>query len=191
MSAKKSILVLGFLFLMASASAQTDFQEFYRISRSNNNTGMIILGSWAVLNMATGARGMAVNTGSVKYFHQMNLFWNTVNLGIAGFALVSGHLADDALLTSSQMMEKHLSYDRVEHLALIDALESYGQILKNDPTEVRANVIGQRLINMVLNAKDYEVKMNVLLNEEVEYNSLLENLSSDIFEYLPIKNNVM
>lgn len=45
--------------------------------------GMISLTGWATGNMAVGGIGMGQTTGQEKYFHQMNLFWNIVNLGIA------------------------------------------------------------------------------------------------------------
>jgi hypothetical protein len=46
---------------------------------------MLILGSWAVGNMVWGGIGASQSAGEVKAFHQMNLYWNAVNLAIAGF----------------------------------------------------------------------------------------------------------
>jgi len=43
----------------------------------------------------------------------MNLFWNTVNLGIAGVALVSGYLSDPTSLSPQQMIDKHLLTEKV------------------------------------------------------------------------------
>jgi hypothetical protein len=48
---------------------------------------MYVLGGWAVVNNSSGAIGWANSNSSAKYLHQMNLFWNTVNPGIAGFVL--------------------------------------------------------------------------------------------------------
>jgi len=113
MNFKKIILIWCISFLVIQAEAQTDTQSFYRQSLKNNNTGMVILGSWAIVNMASGAWGMSVKTGSTKYFYQMNLFWNTVNLGIAGYALVSGYLTDVSALSDAQMIDKHLTTEKV------------------------------------------------------------------------------
>ena len=113
MNFKRIILILCISFLVIQAEAQTDAQSFYRQSLKNNNTGMVILGSWAIVNMASGAWGMSVKTGSTKYFYQMNLFWNTVNLGIAGYALVSGYLTDVSALSDAQMIDKHLTTEKV------------------------------------------------------------------------------
>lgn len=46
---------------------------------------MLILGTWAVGNMVWGGIGASQTTGEIKAFHQMNLYWNSVNLLIAGF----------------------------------------------------------------------------------------------------------
>jgi len=118
MNIKKFVLLLSFSLLMVHAEAQTDVETFFSKSQKTTNTGMMVLGSWAILNIATGAYGMSTQTGSSKYFYQMNLFWNTVNLGIAGYSLISGYLTDISLLSHEQMVEKHMF---TEKLLLINA----------------------------------------------------------------------
>lgn len=110
---RKLLLLFCIAFFVVQAEAQTDVESFYLKSKSNSNTGMYVLGSWALLNMATGAWGMSTQSGSAKYFYQMNLFWNTVNLGIAGVALVSGYLSDPTSLSPQQMIDKHLLTEKV------------------------------------------------------------------------------
>lgn len=110
---RKLLLLFCIAFFVVQAEAQTDVENFYLKSKSNSNTGMYVLGSWALLNMATGAWGMSTQSGSAKYFYQMNLFWNTVNLGIAGVALVSGYLSDPTSLSPQQMIDKHLLTEKV------------------------------------------------------------------------------
>jgi hypothetical protein len=92
--------------------------DFYTTNTKINSTGMYVLGGWAVANIAGGAVGWAKSTGSAKYFHQMNLFWNTVNLGIAGFALYNNLTDDISLLSSDEMLLKHT---KTENLYLINA----------------------------------------------------------------------
>jgi len=109
------------LILVISASvaeAQNDYQSFYEKSVSINNTGMYVLGSWAIANIAVGAYGWANNSRQSKYFHQMNLFWNTVNLSIVGFALYRNYSGDISLMTAAEMMSEH---SKVERLYLINA----------------------------------------------------------------------
>ncbi|WP_291855296.1 hypothetical protein [Marinilabilia sp.] len=84
---RKLFFIAIALFLFSEISAQVSAGEFYSTHLQCQNTGMFILGVWAVANIATGVYGWSRYGGDAKYFHQMNLFWNTVNLGIAGFAL--------------------------------------------------------------------------------------------------------
>ncbi len=62
------------LFLFTELTAQLNAGEFYTKHLQTQNTGMYILGSWAVANIATGAYGWSRFEGDTKYFHQMNLF---------------------------------------------------------------------------------------------------------------------
>ncbi|HOW25003.1 MAG TPA: hypothetical protein PK711_04970 [Bacteroidales bacterium] len=112
------IVLLSLLIIAFTAAGQTDYREFYSKSITVNNTGMYVLGAWAVLNIATGAAGWATGSGTTKYFHQMNLFWNTVNLSIAGIALISNARIDPLELSPEQMLEKHT---QMERLYLINA----------------------------------------------------------------------
>jgi len=45
--------------------------------------GMISLNAWAGANLVVGGIGYYQTTGDARYFHQMNVFWNVVNVGIA------------------------------------------------------------------------------------------------------------
>lgn len=60
-------------------------QEFNQVRMDYNQKGMMILGTWAIGNMVWGGIGASQTTGETKAFHQMNLYWNSVNLVIAGF----------------------------------------------------------------------------------------------------------
>ena len=116
---KKTVFILGLIIApFIAANAQPEHEEFFRKSMKINNTGMIVLGSWAIANMATGAVGWAQTTGPTKYFHQMNLFWNMVNLSIAGFALYSNLNTGISSMTGTEMLDKHT---QTENLYLINA----------------------------------------------------------------------
>lgn len=82
-----SLLVVFILLLTSEAFAQEipALSDFNRTRLDYNQKGMIILGSWAVGNMVWGGIGASQTIGQNKAFHQMNLYWNSVNLMIAGF----------------------------------------------------------------------------------------------------------
>ncbi len=83
-----SFSLLGFLFLFFSVTAYAQeipaLAEFNQTRLDYNKNGMLILGTWAVGNMVWGGIGASQTTGETKAFHQMNLYWNSVNLLIAG-----------------------------------------------------------------------------------------------------------
>ncbi|MCH7400901.1 DUF6992 family protein [Belliella kenyensis] len=88
------LIVMAFLVLFScQVIAQNDQPERLRefnVKRIDyNKSGMLILGSWAVGNMMLGGVMANRTSGQTKAFHQMNIYWNTVNLAIAGFGYYS------------------------------------------------------------------------------------------------------
>jgi hypothetical protein len=74
------ILILAF----SRAFAQDSLKNFNYSRNQITTSGMEVLGSWAIVNIGVGAAGWANSAGgSNKYFYQMNVLWNTVNLGAA------------------------------------------------------------------------------------------------------------
>jgi hypothetical protein len=116
-----TLIIIFFVLLIyfpADASAQADPAVFHEESLTINNRGMYVLGSWALTNMATGAVGWIKQTGASMYFHQMNFFWNSVNLSIAGLALFSGKNANSEGWDQKQFLD---SQARFQRLYLINA----------------------------------------------------------------------
>ena len=62
-----------------------DFESINQTRLEYNRQGMLILGSWAILNLVVGILGSLQRRGQVQAFHQMNAYWNVVNLGIAAY----------------------------------------------------------------------------------------------------------
>lgn len=59
-------------------------EDFNLRKQKISKNGMVTLGSWALINIGTGAGGWAIsNSKEWQSFHQMNLVWGAVNLGIA------------------------------------------------------------------------------------------------------------
>ena len=116
---------LCLLLIPGTVQGQTEYVEYYGQSLRINNMGMAVLGSWALANITIGAYGWSQNTGQRAYFHQMNLFWNTVNLTIAGIALYSNLTADYAQLPGEELLEKQF---RTQRLYLINAAVDVGYV---------------------------------------------------------------
>lgn len=76
---------LASIALVAAAQVPEDFTRFNAQRDRTSATTMLVLGGWALGNLAAGGIGMAnTSPGSEAFhFHQMNAAWNVVNLGIA------------------------------------------------------------------------------------------------------------
>lgn len=115
--------VFLFMVTVTPLQGQGDYQSFYAGSLKINNTGMYVLGSWALANIAAGAYGWATASGEMKYFGQMNLFWNVINLSIAGFALYGNYTTDLSMMTGQELLGKHL---KTENILLINSALDVG-----------------------------------------------------------------
>lgn len=93
-----------------------DAQSFYQKSTGTNQTAMWILGSWAAGNMLISGIAMCKTERSTRYFHQMNVMWNTVNMGIAAFGLLS-----QAPEFTSHVPDLVANHRKMENLYLINS----------------------------------------------------------------------
>jgi len=109
------ILLLGIFSLPALAQDSVALEAINSTRLEYNLQGMLILGSWAILNLVVGILGSFQRKGQVKAFHQMNAYWNVVNLGIAAFgfwqATQAASLNFWEVLVAQQQMEKVLLFN--------------------------------------------------------------------------------
>ncbi len=86
---KKFRLICLLLLLSPAIRAQTTALTDLNQRRLKVQTSaMSVLSGWSVANIAYGGIAAAQTSGSTKYFHRMNLYWNIVNLGIAAPSLI-------------------------------------------------------------------------------------------------------
>ena len=83
MKATCFILIL-ITYTCSSNSVLGQLQDFNSQRTKTDQKLMLSLGSWASMNMLGSGIGWArSNSEENKYFHQMNVMWNLVNLGLA------------------------------------------------------------------------------------------------------------
>lgn len=103
------IISINFLF---SAVSQTINQEVHKFKHTNE-TLMTCLGSWAATNFIASGIGWS-QSQSVRWnsFHQMNVFWNVVNAGLAvpGFikARKQTDFEDESVFKKEQLKTERL-----------------------------------------------------------------------------------
>ena len=91
-------LIILFLLSVPFARAQ-QLSEFNAQRTKTDQNLMLGLGSWATANFVVSGIGWATTNpeGEAHYFHQMNVMWNTVNLGLAIPGYIKAKKASTAL----------------------------------------------------------------------------------------------
>ena len=91
---KKINTLLIILLIFLHAEAQEDFNDSIAYSRNRTTEkAMIVLGSWAALNIASGFIIAGQTQGEAKYFWQMNAYWNLINGGLAVMGYIGARKA--------------------------------------------------------------------------------------------------
>jgi len=85
MKTRFTILIIIQLFALTlwAQNGNDILGEYHHTRISTQQSGMLTLGAWAAGNMFFSGAAMMNTTGSTYRFHQMNVFWNVVNFGIA------------------------------------------------------------------------------------------------------------
>lgn len=107
-----------------------------------NKKGMLVLGSWAVANIGYSGVQMARTSGSARSFHQMNVAWNAVNLGIAGLGYWGSHRARNSEydLAGSLREQKKIELSLMVNTGLDVGYMAFGLYLR----ERSLNELGNR-----------------------------------------------
>ena len=100
------LMLLGSVQLLHAQSTPllTDITE--RQARLQR-TGTWTLAGWSLANLAVSGIAIGKAEGSARYFHEMNLYWNAVNVGIAGAGLLSLRKKSPSPTLSSAVKEHY------------------------------------------------------------------------------------
>ena len=93
-------------------SQTTDVNQFNHNRNQINKYAMLSLGSWAVGNMAVNGALYRSGEKDRKYFYQMNIAWNAVNLAIAGFGLY-GALNPETTLSLFESFQQQSNIEKI------------------------------------------------------------------------------
>lgn len=103
----KTIFFILFLILSTLSKTQT-LKEFNSSRIKTDQNLMIGLGSWASANIIVSGIGWAtVPDGEAHYFHQMNVMWNAVNLGLAIPGYIKARKANSELSFFETVKTQH------------------------------------------------------------------------------------
>jgi len=122
----KNLLILFALSLPFLGSAQNQsLLEYNKRKDQIGERSMYALGGWALGNFVASGIATSSATGSDLHFHQMNIYWNTVNFGLAAVGWVGarkGNYDKSAFLTMK-------SQSSTEKIYLLNAGLDVGYIM--------------------------------------------------------------
>lgn len=105
-----------FLFLLifsTKTKSQDSLSNFNQKRNEINETGMKVLGGWALANIAVGSMAFYRTKGVARYFNQMNIFWNIVNLGIATAGFYGAKEASHKQFDPKQSLAEQRKTERI------------------------------------------------------------------------------
>ncbi len=146
-----SFFCLLFIGIYASAQGSVDLLSFNQQRLDYNQKGMLILGSWALGNMAVSSFKLQAANPETKAYHQMNLAWNAVNLAIAGF----GYYGSISASADLSLTESILEQNKISKILLFNSALDLGYMLggaylmersKNSDQKARLNGFGKAVI---------------------------------------------
>ena len=115
---------LFFVFaLPVAAQGLTDLEVINQTRLDYNQQGMLILGTWAVVNLIFGVIASFRTRGQIQAFHQMNAYWNVVNLGIAAYGFWQ-----ESQVAVLNFWEVLVAQQQIEKILLANSALDFGYI---------------------------------------------------------------
>lgn len=114
---KRIAFLAGSLVAGTASSAQTQAVDTTTLREfSHQRTLGLTLGSYALANIAVGLTAAGRERNETYYFHRMTIYWNLVNLGIAGAGLLGSRKANPNE-TLAQAVRQH---ERMKQILLFN-----------------------------------------------------------------------
>ena len=111
----KNLFLLAVLLLLCHTlfSQTTTFEDLHKLRLNKQRQGMLVLGTWALGNMAVGALRLSHTSGENKAFQQMQIGWSAVNLGIATLGYFSTLKVDPSGWDTYQSVQEHYKIQKI------------------------------------------------------------------------------
>lgn len=100
---RKAIFITIIIFsgITAFSQSQTDLNTFNRQRNKITKNAMLVLGSWSAANLIYSGIATGQTHGTNLYFHQMNVMWGGINLGLAALSYIGIRNKDGMNLVQS------------------------------------------------------------------------------------------
>jgi hypothetical protein len=116
---RKYLCLLPLLLLCLSANAQSGAIDRFNLMQAETlKFGMLALGLWALLNILYSSIKLTKSSRNKRYFFQMNIYWNIVNMIIAGGSLYYILSTDPTARTLAESVDFHYWYLKLLYLSI-------------------------------------------------------------------------
>lgn len=116
--------------LVAFGQTQTDLNNFNRERNKITRNAMVVLGSWSAANLIYSGIATGQTTGTTRYFHQMNVMWGGINLGLAALGYIGTKNKDGLNIVQSLKQQAGIEKTYMLNLGLDVAYVAGGFYLK-------------------------------------------------------------
>jgi len=133
------VFIILALFSWDAIAQTTDLTTFNTERLQVNKVGMIVLGSWALGNMATNGVLLSNPSSNERaHFYRMNIFWNVVNLALAVPGLRHSMITDPSSLSLAETVAEYSSMKRIVLMnAALDVAYITGGFLMKEMAKTR------------------------------------------------------
>ncbi|WP_299984409.1 hypothetical protein [uncultured Pontibacter sp.] len=105
---RKYLCLLPLLLLCLTANAQGSAIAAFNLKQAETlKFGMLALGVWALINILISSIKLTKSSRNKRYFFQMNIYWNIVNMIIAGGSLYFILSVDSSVRSLSETVAFH------------------------------------------------------------------------------------
>lgn len=102
------------MYIHASLNAQDSNIDSLAVERDKiSKTSLHVLGAWAGLNILQSSISLVNAENDSKYFFRTNIYWNSVNVAIAGLGLMQLRKQSQKTLTLQQQLHKQNQVEKV------------------------------------------------------------------------------
>ncbi|PCH99067.1 MAG: hypothetical protein COB85_00835 [Bacteroidetes bacterium] len=106
-------LIIALLGSKAIAQTQADLDNFNYEREKIGGNSMFILGGWSVANIIVSGAALTDTKGEAYYFHEMNVMWNIINLGIAIPGYIGTKKRRNSVLSTSETVKKQMGTEKL------------------------------------------------------------------------------
>lgn len=139
---KKILLLLCTMAVsIAAFSQQNELISFEKQRQHITRKSMIVLGGWSAANIISSAFATKTHNQEMRYFHQMNVQWNSINLVFAALGYWGADKQDMGKPTTLSSVLKHQGGSEKTYMLNIglDAAYIVGGLYMTERSKSRLN----------------------------------------------------